>query len=99
MGVGLRCALLGMPYGDQGLLISRRLYNDVGGYSPIPLLEDVDLIGRLGRSRMSILRTGAVTSAIRYRREGYVKRVLRNWLCLSMYYCRVPMKRIERIYN
>ena len=38
-----------LPYGDQGLLISRALYDAVGGFRPLPLMEDVDLVRRLGR--------------------------------------------------
>lgn len=98
-GVGWRCTLFAMPYGDQGLLVSRRLYDDVGGYRAIPLLEDVDLIRRLGRARVAILRTAAITNAIRYQRDGYIRRILRNWLCLLLYYCRVPIRHIVRIYN
>lgn len=97
-GVAWRCTLFRMPYGDQGLLIPRRLYNRVGGYEDLPLLEDVDLNRRIGRSQMVILRTGAVTSAMRYKRDGYMRRVLRNWLCLTMYYCRIPMRHILRVY-
>ena len=97
-GVAWRCTLLRMPYGDQGLLLPRRLYNKVGGFKTMPLLEDVDINRRLGRRRMVILRSGAVTSAIRYKRDGYFRRVLRNWTCLAMYYCRVPLRHIERMY-
>ena len=98
-GVAWRCTIFAMPYGDQGLLISRRLYDKIGGYRDMPLLEDVDLNRRIGRSRLFMLRTGAITSAIRFKRDGYVFRVLRNWLCLLLYYCRVPVKHIARIYN
>ena len=98
-GVACRCTLFRMPYGDQGLLIPRRLYQKIGGFSPIPLLEDVDINRRIGRSRLVILRSGAITSAIRYKRDGYVKRVMRNWTCLLMYYCRVPIRHIEKLYN
>ena len=70
--VALRCAALRLPYGDQGLLIPKRLYDEVGGYRPLALMEDVDLVRRLGRRRTVMLRTRAVTSAERFRREGYV---------------------------
>jgi glycosyltransferase involved in cell wall biosynthesis len=33
-GVGLRCRVLAAPYGDQGLLLSRTLYDAAGGYPP-----------------------------------------------------------------
>lgn len=97
--VGLRCALLGLPYGDQGLLIPRRLYEEIGGFRALPIMEDVDLLRRLGRSRVVMFRSRAVTSASRYRREGYLKRVLRNQACLALFLMRAPMSSILRIYG
>lgn len=97
--VALRCALFRMPYGDQGLLIPRRLYASLGGYRPLPLMEDVDFARRLGRRRLVMMRSRAVTSAARYKEEGYFARVARNFACLSLYYLRVPPKRIARIYG
>ena len=46
-----RGALLRLPYGDQGLLIPRRLYRQLGGYKPLPLMEDVEFMRRIGRRR------------------------------------------------
>jgi hypothetical protein len=97
-GVAARCTLLKLPYGDQGLLIPRRLYSDVGGFRPLPLMEDVDLVRRLGSRRLVMLRTPAVTSAIRYRR-GYARRIARNLSCLTLFYLRAPMSLIERLYS
>jgi hypothetical protein len=57
------------------------------------------MIRRLGRSRTIVLRSAAVTSAIRYRRDGYVPRVARNLTCLTLYYLRVPPQVIARIYR
>ena len=98
-GVGLRCAILCLPYGDQGLLVSRNLYRRTGGYRDLPLMEDVDLAPRLGRSRIAILRSTAVTSAARYQRDGYMRRIARNLACLTLYYLRVPPRVITRIYG
>jgi rSAM/selenodomain-associated transferase 2 len=97
--VALRCAALRLPYGDQGLLIPKRLYDDVGGYRPLTLMEDVDLVQRLGRRRTVMLRSRAVTSAERFRREGYARRSARNLLCLTLYTLRVPAHVISRIYD
>lgn len=97
--VRLRCALLHLPYGDQGLLLPRALYAEIGGYAPMPLMEDVDIVRRLGRRRVRMLRARAVTSATRYRGEGYVRRVARNQLCLALYLLAVPSERIRRIYD
>jgi rSAM/selenodomain-associated transferase 2 len=76
-GVAVR-SRMGWPYGDQGLLISRELYAAIGGYRDIPLMEDLDLIRRLGRKRLRALGARAVTSAVRYQREGYLRRSWRN---------------------
>ncbi len=98
-GVRLRCALFATPYGDQGLLISRRLFDEVGGYGDIPIMEDVDLARRLGRTRMKFFEAPAVTSAERYRRDGYLARALRNQLCLALYGVGLPPSTIVRIYG
>ena len=66
-----RCAVLALPYGDQALLVSRRTYDSVGGFRPMPLMEDVDIARRLGRARLAALDHGAITSADRYRRDGW----------------------------
>jgi len=97
--VGARCALLRFPYGDQGLLIPRRLYHALGGYSPLPVMEDVDLVRRLERKQLVMLRSRAVTSAVRYKRDGYFSRALRNFACVSLYYMRVPPKTLARLYG
>ncbi len=57
-----RSHILGMPYGNQGLLLSRRFYNDLGGYRPLPELEDLDLVKRIGRRRLVFLRAAAISS-------------------------------------
>ena len=98
-GVSLRCTFLRLPYGDQGLLLPRRLYQEIGGHQKLPIMEDVDIVRRLGRSRTIILRSQAITSAIRYRRDGYALRVLRNQLCLALYFLNVPPRRIARLYG
>ncbi len=97
--VSLRCTVFRIPYGDQGLLVPQRLYREIGGHRPIPLMEDVDIVRRLGRGRVVIFRTAAVTSAVRYRRDGYLRRSLRNAACLALYYLRVPAARIARFYE
>ncbi len=94
-----RCRTLGLPYGDQGLLIRRSLYDGIGGYRPMVLYEDVDLVRRIGRSRLVALDAVAVTSARRYRHGGYVSRPLRNLFCLGLYFLGVPATLIARLYG
>jgi rSAM/selenodomain-associated transferase 2 len=97
--VALRCALFAMPYGDQGLLMSRAFYDALGGYRPVPLMEDVDMVRRIGRRRLTMLRTQAITSPVRYERDGYVRRSFKNLTCLAMYFVGVPPERIVRRYE
>jgi rSAM/selenodomain-associated transferase 2 len=98
-GVALRVRLLGLPYGDQGLLISRRLYDRIGGYRPLPLMEDVDLVRRIGGPRIERLGVAATTSAERWRRNGWLRRSARNLLCLALYRCGVGPERLARLYG
>ena len=82
--VAWRNAWLGLPYGDQGLLIHRWLYDAVGGYRLLPLMEDVDLV-RSGMRRLVAFDVAAAIDA-RYRRDGYGPRMRRNAVCLALYF-------------
>ncbi len=94
-----RARTLGLPYGDQGLLISASLYREVGGIRPLPLMEDVDLARRLGRPRLVPLNARAVTSADRYRRDGWWLRPVRNLALLGLFLAGVPAARLVRAYR
>jgi rSAM/selenodomain-associated transferase 2 len=96
--VDIRCAVLRLPYGDQGLLISRKLYDALGGFKPMPLMEDVDLIRRIGRTRLALLRAKAVTSAEKYRRDGYARRSLNNLVLLARYLAGADPTRLAEAY-
>jgi rSAM/selenodomain-associated transferase 2 len=96
--VALRTRFLGLPYGDQGLLISRAFYEALGGFRPLPLMADVDLVRRIGRRRLTLLDARALSSAERYRRAGYAARSARNLICLGLYFAGIPPSLIERLY-
>ena len=98
-GVGVRVRLLGLPYGDQGLLISRRLYNEVGGFRPLALMEDVDLARRIGRHRIRRMDATALTSADRWRHDGWLRRSGRNLACLALYALGMAPARLARFYR
>jgi len=97
--VAWRCRRFALPYGDQGLLIHRRLLAQVGGMRPLPLMEDVDLIRRLGRLRLVGLDVPAITSAEKWERDGWTGRSFRNLLCLGLYRLGVPPRLILRLYR
>lgn len=94
-----RARQLGLPYGDQGLLISKAFYTALGGFRPLPLMEDVDLVRRIGRARLARLAATATTSAVRYRDAGWTRRSAINLVCLGLYYLGMDPARIRRIYG
>ena len=94
-----RSRWLGLPYGDQGLLISRAFYESVGGFAPIPIMEDVALVRRIGRRNLVTFPADAITDARRYRRMGYGPRMLRNLVCLTAYFLGVPPRWLVRLYG
>jgi rSAM/selenodomain-associated transferase 2 len=97
--VAWRCRVLALPYGDQGLLIHRDTLRGVGGIRPLPLMEDVDLVKRLGRRRLVALQSSAVTSAAKWERDGWYRRSFRNLMCLCLWHLGVPPAQIARIYG
>jgi rSAM/selenodomain-associated transferase 2 len=98
-GVALRVKLFALPYGDQGLLVPRALYHSVGGYRPLPLMEDVDLVRRIGRRRLWVLGADAVTSAERWRRDGWARRSARNLACLALHRMGMSEEKVKRLYG
>lgn len=94
-----RSCRLGLPYGDQGLLIARALYEYLGGFKPLPLMEDVDLVRRVGRKNLVPLDADSVTSAVRYERDGWTMRPLRNLSCLALYFAGVSPAAIAHLYG
>jgi rSAM/selenodomain-associated transferase 2 len=97
--VAWRAETLALPYGDQGLLIKRDFYRSLGGFRELPLMEDVDLVRRIGRHRLVTLPIAARTSAARWRAEGWATRSLRNITCLSLYFLGVPPRLLLRLYD
>jgi len=90
---------LGLPYGDQGLLISADFYRALGGYRPLPLMEDVDIVRRIGRARLVHLAVSAKTSAARYRAGGWWLRPVRNLSILALYFAGLPPRFLRRLYG
>ncbi|MBY0430785.1 MAG: TIGR04283 family arsenosugar biosynthesis glycosyltransferase [Rhodospirillales bacterium] len=88
---------LGLPYGNQGLLMPRSLYESIGGFRPLPLLEDVDLARRLGKGRLAALEAEAITTTEAYHREGWWARPARNLVCLGLFFAGMPAEEIARL--
>ena len=94
----LRARVFGLPYGDQGMLIQRDVYENAGGYPDIPLMEDVALVRAL-RGNIVALDAAAITSAERYRRHGWLRRGARNLWTLVRYFAGVSPDTLARSYR
>ncbi|UCF99176.1 MAG: TIGR04283 family arsenosugar biosynthesis glycosyltransferase [Spirochaetaceae bacterium] len=75
------------PYGDQALFMTRATYGRAGGFPPFPIMEDVALTDRLKRGgfRLKLLHAKVLTSARRWRREGYFVNFVRNTVLYTLY--------------
>lgn len=94
----VRSRLLGMPYGNQGLLISRQFYQKLGGHRPLPELEDLDLAKRIGRGRIVFLRAAAVTSGDT-ENEGVVSRLRQAFARFCVGTLRIPASVAVKLYG
>jgi len=99
-GVAARVRLFGLAYGDQGQFVRRRVFERMGGFRPLPLMEDVDFMRRLKRQgRIRHLNLKLVTSARRWEREGWWRRTRGNLTLLALYYVGVSPERLARRYD
>ncbi|MBU2549450.1 MAG: TIGR04283 family arsenosugar biosynthesis glycosyltransferase [Proteobacteria bacterium] len=96
----LRSRLLQLPWGDQGLFLTRRVFEEVGGFQDLPLMEDVDLDRRLKRVGRIVLAPAAMTtSARRWERHGPIRNSLRNLWRLTRYFLGASPDRLARDYR
>ena len=80
----VRC--LDLPYGDQGIFVRRAVFISMEGFAPLPLLEDVEFVGRLKRrGRLRHLTLQLRTSARRWERDGWWRRSAGNLVILALY--------------
>ena len=98
--VAWRVRGLRLPYGGQGLFARRRVFQAMGGFRDMPLLEDVEFVRRLVRlDRVVELPMSLGTSSRRWRRDGWLRRSARNALILVLYFAGVSPARLARWYQ
>ena len=100
LGALLRDRLGGLPYGDQGLLVRRRLFEAVGCFPEIPIMEDVAMVRALRRrARLRRLEAPLVVSSRRWRRVGPIRGSLRNVALVSAYLAGMSPAMLARWYE
>lgn len=94
-----RSRLTGISTGDQGIFVRRTVFDTLGGYPDIPLMEDVELTRRLKRrGRLAALRLRVVTSARKWEDEGVVRTIVLMWTLRLLYTLGVSPARLHRWY-
>jgi rSAM/selenodomain-associated transferase 2 len=95
-----RSRLTRIPYGDQAIFIRRDLFDRIGGYKEIPLMEDVELMRRIKRGghAIFIIPDKLRTSGRRWKKEGVVRCTLRNWTIILLYLMGVSPQKLARHY-
>ena len=98
--MNLRSRMTGISTGDQGLFVTRHLFEEVGGYADIPLMEDIDLSKRLKRKTApACIRKRLVTSSRRWEQRGILKTILLMWYLRLAYFVGVPAERLAMRYE
>jgi len=98
-GATLRWRLFGLAYGDQGLLVTRSLYDAAGGYPDSRILEDAALVRGIARlAPVRHFRRPILADPRRWGREGRARATLRNWALLACFLAGVNPERLARWY-
>jgi rSAM/selenodomain-associated transferase 2 len=98
--INLRSRLSGIATGDQALFMRRGVFEDLGGFAQIDLMEDIELSRRLKRQgRPACLRATVVTSSRRWEERGILKTVLLMWRLRLAYFFGVRPERLSRHYH
>jgi rSAM/selenodomain-associated transferase 2 len=98
--INRRSRLTRVASGDQAIFVRREVFESLGGYAEIPLMEDLDLSRRMKRrGEIACLRERVVTSSRRWRHDGTVRTILRMWTLRALYYAGVTPARLHAFYR
>ncbi len=92
--------VLRLCYGDSGIFVRREVYERLGGFRPVALFEDLDLLRRLRRAgRFVHLQPCMITSSRRFERRNFAS-MWAQWTALQvLYWCGVPPDTLARYYR
>ena len=98
--MNLRSRWTGIATGDQAIFVRREAFEAVGGFTEIPLMEDVEISQRLKTlSRPLCVRSRAITSARRWERDGVIRTIVLMWRIRFAYAMGVSPERLARRYD
>ena len=98
--MNLRSRITGIATGDQGIFVSRALFKRIGGYTDLPLMEDIDLSKRLKREQRPVcLQNTLTTSSRRWEQKGIVRTIVMMWYLRLAWFLGVPATRLASRYE
>ena len=98
--ISLRSRLTGIATGDQAIFVSRKLFEAIGGYADLPLLEDVEICRRLRRMARPVRpRAPVATSSRRWESAGIARTTGLMWWVRAAYALGVTPERLARQYR
>lgn len=96
----IRSRLLRTPYGDQGIFVRKGIFDDMGGFRPIPIMEDLDFSRRLKkRGELAFIPEPIVTSARKWEECGFMRTTAAHWAVTAGFYLGVPPVRLKPLYK
>jgi rSAM/selenodomain-associated transferase 2 len=99
-GVAARVRCFDLPYGDQALFVRRQVFDSLGGYREVDLMEDVEFVRRLSKAgRLHHSALSVVTSARRWERDGWIRRSGENLVLLVLYFLGISPRRLAGVYR
>ncbi len=99
-GINLRSHFLQMPYGDQAIFITKPMFQKIGCFPELPIMEDFELIRRLKRmGKITIIPVPVITSARRWLKKGIFQTTLINQIVIIAYLLGVSPERIRSWYR
>jgi len=99
--INIRSCITGIASGDQGIFISRRVFNKLHGFKLIPLMEDIELSQRLkNKSRpVCVSKSQLITSSRRWEKHGIARTVILMWSLRLKYFLGTPTTQLEKLYR
>ncbi|MDY6803019.1 MAG: TIGR04283 family arsenosugar biosynthesis glycosyltransferase [Cyanobacteriota bacterium] len=98
--VNWRSRYLQMPYGDQAIFLTSKIFWQIGGFPEMPIMEDFELIRRLQRrGKIETLPMPVVTSPRRWQKLGVLRTTLINQLVIIAYFLGISPERLARWYR
>ncbi len=99
-GIKYRSRFLKMPYGDQAIFLNAKVFDEIGGFPDLPIMEDFELMRRLQKlGSIAIIDRPVITSARRWLQQGVFKTTLINQLMILGYLMGVDRDRLMRLYR